>query len=892
MKRRAPTAIADRPAFLPLKIVLAIVGGFIDVPETDAEDCEWPASDARRFVVSKRSDSGRTAHPLRLHAPVPISWIAGAAYPINISRYGFAQVGEDLYVISGFSGGGNTNVVNRYNATTNVWTPCANIPQPGQALSAAYYDGKIYATEGNAGPGLQIYDIATNTWGPGPPRPGVTDSYGSAMGAYLGKIFVVGGGTGGASTTVSLYNLAGNSWTAGSVAPAPYLLGGYTQIGQFLYCVGSFASTAASNSNVTMRLDMSTNTWSTGPTWTLQRADFALAAAGTKLFAIGGDSNGGTFFDESAQVDELETANWPSGTWVMSLNNLPAGQQGNQAGFFSTGQAGGEIWSTRGFQPATSQHLFRGVPCIITFNGTLGSNSNTYPGTSGTQNGRLARGRDPNTCGLLRSGGIQSGSLIFTFDAYSFTNNGPATCVTFNLDTECHDEPLFAVAYLGTFDPAHILTNYLADMGRSPPFANAFSFDVPANATVVLVVSEVVSNGECTDYKVTVSGLPCACFGGRVLIPYGDTGAAPTQLQTALQVEPGIVSVDLFNANTGTPTLAQLQQYDVVAPLAFSAFMNPATLGNNLADYVDGGGVVVQFGLTYSQFGSRNITGRWATDGYSPYTNSSSTGALTHTLGSFDASHPLMQGVTALQSNSRAVVTPAAGATQIAAWDDNASLIAVKPIGSHTAVGVTAYIGAQTTWSGDFARVIANAGRWLNCVPLQLTSAVSRKSHGGTPFDIDLPLTGQPNIECRTGGAGKNHTLVFTFNSPVVAGSAVATSSLGVGNGSVSGSPIFSGKTMTVNLTGVTDQQKITVTLNNITDTSAQVLTTTAVSMNVLLGDTTANKSVNASDVSQTKSRSGIAISAANFRNDVTLSGSINASDVSQVKANSGHAVP
>jgi hypothetical protein len=45
-----------------------------------------------------------------------------------------------------------------------------------------------------------------------------------------------------------------------------------------------------------MRLDMSTNTWSTGPVWNPRRADFGLAVAGTKLFAIGGDSNGDGFF--------------------------------------------------------------------------------------------------------------------------------------------------------------------------------------------------------------------------------------------------------------------------------------------------------------------------------------------------------------------------------------------------------------------------------------------------------------------------------------------------------------------------------------------------------------------------------------------------------------------
>ena len=73
---------------------------------------------------------------------------------------------------------------------------------------------------------------------------------------------------------------------------------------------------------------------------------------------------------------------------------------------------------------------------------------------------------------------------------------------------------------------------------------------------------------------------------------------------------------------------------------------------------------------------------------------------------------------------------------------------------------------------------------------------------------------------------------------------------------------------MTVNLTGVTDVQKITVTLSNVTDSFAQVLPNTAVSMNMLIGDTSGNKTVNASDVSQTKLQSGQAVTATNFRED------------------------
>ena len=163
--------------------------------------------------------------------------------------------------------------------------------------------------------------------------------------------------------------------------------------------------------------------------------------------------------------------------------------------------------------------------------------------------------------------------------------------------------------------------------------------------------------------------------------------------------------------------------------------------------------------------------------------------------------------------------------------------------------------------------------------PLALTTAVSRKDHGSAgTFDIDLPLVGEPGVECRNSGG--NHTLVITFSNTVVSGNAAVTS----GIGSVAGSPTFAGNTMTVNLTGVTDVQKITVTLSNVTDSFAQVLPDTAVSVNMLIGDTTGNKTVSASDVAQTKGQSGVPVTAVNFREDINASGTVTASDVAQVK--------
>jgi hypothetical protein len=87
----------------------------------------------------------------------------------------------------------------------------------------------------------------------------------------------------------------------------------------------------------------------------------------------------------------------------------------------------------------------------------------------------------------------------------------------------------------------------------------------------------------------------------------------------------------------------------------------------------------------------------------------------------------------------------------------------------------------------------------------------------------------------------------------------------------------------------VTNAQVIEVKLTSVTD--GINFGPIVLPMAKLIGDTTGNGSVNASDVGQTKSRSGQAISALNFRSDVTANGSINASDIGAVKSKSGTAI-
>jgi len=154
-------------------------------------------------------------------------------------------------------------------------------------------------------------------------------------------------------------------------------------------------------------------------------------------------------------------------------------------------------------------------------------------------------------------------------------------------------------------------------------------------------------------------------------------------------------------------------------------------------------------------------------------------------------------------------------------------------------------------------------------------------THGSSgTFDLNLPLTGAPGIECRRGGASGDYSVVFSFTTDVMSCGTTPTA-----GGSVVAGP--NANQCTVNLTGVPNGQTINIELDNVTD-SFNNTGNVSVPVGFLIGDTTANGAVNSSDVAQTQSQSGEAVTGSNFREDVTANGTINSSDVALVQSKSG----
>ena len=212
-------------------------------------------------------------------------------------------------------------------------------------------------------------------------------------------------------------------------------------------------------------------------------------------------------------------------------------------------------------------------------------------------------------------------------------------------------------------------------------------------------------------------------------------------------------------------------------------------------------------------------------------------------------------------------------ATTAGGFTSGTSTIALSSPSASSAAGASSYTNTSLVVTGGTPPAIS------------FVSASSRKSHGGTPFDIAIDAAGsmtagQPiTVEPRTIGAG--HQIVFLFNSPPTSAS-VATSS------GAAGGPVFAGNEAIVTLTGVADGTRVQVDLTNVNGVGVAA----TARIGFLVGDANGSRLVNSTDILTVKANSGVPASAPSFKSDLNASGLTNSTDILTVKASSGHPLP
>jgi hypothetical protein len=176
-----------------------------------------------------------------------------------------------------------------------------------------------------------------------------------------------------------------------------------------------------------------------------------------------------------------------------------------------------------------------------------------------------------------------------------------------------------------------------------------------------------------------------------------DSGGGPQAVVNMLSGLHEFSAVDQLSNNA---SLATLQQYDAILFYTNSGGDLSGT-GNTLHAYVSqGGGLVVSTFLWQAS----NL-GQLTSD--SPFVGQGSNSYSNVTLGTYDATNPIMSGVASLGGHYHDDVALASGATLVASWSDSRPLVAVSTNGI---VGVNLfpsdYYGSM---SGDYAKLFGNA---------------------------------------------------------------------------------------------------------------------------------------------------------------------------------------
>jgi N-acetylneuraminic acid mutarotase len=253
------------------------------------------------------------------------SWITRPPMTNAKSGLGVAVANGKIYALSG----DGTN--EEYDPVALMWTTKESIPTPRSSFGIAVHQNKIYVIGGNVGfdsttelPILcslnEVYDPLTDTWESKKPMP--TNRSQLSANVVNGKIYLIGGRTGGQYSTVDLnevYDPETDSWTTKAPIPYPVVLYASAVVDGKIYIIGGQDEFADHINLDTVQIyDPSTDTWSFGapmPTVVWQAAAGATTGiwAPKKIYVLGGLPDRSLFGTNINQVYNPENDSWTLG---------------------------------------------------------------------------------------------------------------------------------------------------------------------------------------------------------------------------------------------------------------------------------------------------------------------------------------------------------------------------------------------------------------------------------------------------------------------------------------------------------------------------------------------------------------------------------------------------
>jgi serine/threonine protein kinase/N-acetylneuraminic acid mutarotase len=282
---------------------------------------------------------GEDLTSMQAYDPVTDRWTSKARMPIGRDQFGAAFLNGRIYA---FGGPGNSGQVDAYDPVTDSWstgpsmpsprggfravtlkgsiyfaggqdesshlssvmtfTPCAGygqwtskapMPTARKAAAIAQIDGTIFVVGGFSGPlhfhaNNEAYDLASNTWTTRAPMPTARELSGTNGAVVAGKMYVIGGSNGYASSANEAYDPKTDTWTTRSPMPTPRAHLAVVALDGLIYAIGGTNTSSSVRYQTVEVYNPATDAWTTAPPMPTARDRLAAGVINGILYVAGG----------------------------------------------------------------------------------------------------------------------------------------------------------------------------------------------------------------------------------------------------------------------------------------------------------------------------------------------------------------------------------------------------------------------------------------------------------------------------------------------------------------------------------------------------------------------------------------------------------------------------
>jgi len=216
-----------------------------------------------------------------------------------------------------------------------------------------------------------------------------------------------------------------------------------------------------------------------------------------------------------------------------------------------------------------------------------------------------------------------------------------------------------------------------------------------------------------TQYSMTAPSTSSATLQSlRVLVALADHEGEENEVRDSLLVSGIADVVDRYDCRYGTPTLAELEDYDCVITWDNNRYHDATALGDVLADYVDGGGAVIV--CEFAFYDGFAIGGRFTNEQYCPLGVGYDYREL-HSLGWYDPTHAILVGVSDCSDIYECDAPLQGNVEDVAHYDNDWPLVAVNA-DYPSVVAINSYFGqSDRHWTGDMMRIMLNSVVYATC---------------------------------------------------------------------------------------------------------------------------------------------------------------------------------